>query len=123
MKIFIVFFSMLGLLPLSNALSAEIEKATAYDEEAILVDMEEKLKDASSARLKDVFFIPQAEKGAYVMCGKVNSKNSFGAYSGYESFTGLKFDRNDGRHVYLVLRIGGISAKHCDNELKAFSDQ
>lgn len=121
MKIRILILLTFSLSGLGIAQGANLLQATADDEKAILIDMEEKLKDASSARLKDVFFIPQSEKGSYVMCGKVNAKNSYGAYAGYESFTGMRFDRSDGKHLYVVFRIGGVSAKFCDDEVKGFS--
>ena len=42
-----------------------------------------KLKDGSSAEFRNVFF---NNNGTPVSCGEVNSKNSFGAYSGYQRF-------------------------------------
>lgn len=42
-----------------------------------------KLKDPSSANFRNVFF---NNNGTPVSCGEVNSKNSFGAYSGYQSY-------------------------------------
>lgn len=42
-----------------------------------------KLKDASSAQFRNVFF---NNNSIPVSCGEVNSKNSFGGYSGYQSY-------------------------------------
>lgn len=42
-----------------------------------------KLKDGSGAEFRNVFF---NNNGTPVSCGEVNSKNSFGAYSGYQRF-------------------------------------
>lgn len=42
-----------------------------------------RLKDGSSAEFRNVFF---NNNGTAVSCGEVNSKNSFGAYSGYQRF-------------------------------------
>lgn len=42
-----------------------------------------KLKDPSSAEFRNVFF---NNNGTPVSCGEVNSKNSFGAYKGYQRF-------------------------------------
>lgn len=44
-----------------------------------------KLKDAESAEFKDVIFVEKANELA-VACGQVNSKNSFGAYAGFQRF-------------------------------------
>lgn len=44
-----------------------------------------KLKDPSSAEFRDVFFHKGSE-GMPTTCGEVNSKNSFGAYTGYQRF-------------------------------------
>ena len=41
------------------------------------------MKDGSSAEFRNVFF---NNNGTPVSCGEVNSKNSFGAYSGYQRF-------------------------------------
>ena len=43
-----------------------------------------KLKDPSSAKFKDVYFKHNGKVPA--ACGKVNAKNSFGGYSGYQRF-------------------------------------
>ena len=45
----------------------------------------EKLKDGGSAKFKDVFF-HSGKDGVPMTCGKVNSKNSFGAYGGFQAF-------------------------------------
>ena len=44
-----------------------------------------KLKDGDSAKFRNVYFI-RGTKGIPVSCGEVNSKNSFGAYSGFQRF-------------------------------------
>jgi len=50
------------------------------------------LKDPDSAKFKDVYVMPQIGKDAgtedsdYTVCGHVNSKNSFGGYTGYTRF-------------------------------------
>lgn len=43
------------------------------------------LKDQNSAQFKNVFF-NETKKGGAVACGQVNSKNSLGAYTGYQRF-------------------------------------
>lgn len=44
-----------------------------------------KLKDGDSAKFQDVFFVRGAD-GIPLACGEVNSKNSFGAYGGFQRF-------------------------------------
>lgn len=44
-----------------------------------------KLKDGESARFEGVFF-HRGQDGMPMTCGKVNSKNSLGAYGGYQRF-------------------------------------
>lgn len=44
-----------------------------------------RLKDSSSAKFRNVFFC-QGQDNKPMVCGEVNAKNSFGAYSGYERF-------------------------------------
>lgn len=43
------------------------------------------LKDGDSARFKDVFFA-RGPDDIPMTCGKVNAKNSFGGYRGYQGF-------------------------------------
>ena len=44
-----------------------------------------RLKDPDSAEFKDVFFA-RAKDNVPVVCGEVNSKNSFGGFVGFQSF-------------------------------------
>lgn len=44
-----------------------------------------KMKDPNSAEFKDVYFF-RGKDGVPVACGKVNSKNSFGGYTGFKYF-------------------------------------
>jgi hypothetical protein len=45
-----------------------------------------KLKDPGSAQFKEVYFYRSKEGTVPVTCGKVNSKNSFGGYGGFQRF-------------------------------------
>ena len=51
--------------------------------------LEAKLKDSDSVKYKDVaaYRVPSMGPG-YAFCGKVNSRNSFGGYTGFERFVG-----------------------------------
>ena len=52
-----------------------------YAQEAVL----QKLKDPDSAKFKDVYFSKSSDNLALV-CGKVNAKNAFGAFTGFKRF-------------------------------------
>ncbi|WP_143761355.1 hypothetical protein [Sphingobium chlorophenolicum] len=43
------------------------------------------LKDGDSAEFKDMF-VSRIQGGNLMLCGKVNAKNAFGAYTGFERF-------------------------------------
>jgi len=45
----------------------------------------ESLKDASSAKFRNVKF----HKDSGIVCGEVNAKNSYGGYSGYQYFISI----------------------------------
>lgn len=44
------------------------------------------LKDASSAEFRNVRAYSRPTSGVYVVCGEVNSKNSYGAMAGFSTF-------------------------------------
>lgn len=44
-----------------------------------------KLKDSGSAQFRNIYF-HRGKDGIPMTCGEVNSKNSFGGYSGYQRF-------------------------------------
>ncbi len=49
------------------------------------INLKANLKDASSAKLRKLF-VSKLDNRAYALCGQVNSKNSFGAYTGFKRF-------------------------------------
>jgi hypothetical protein len=77
----------------NNKPSQDAARSTALDEQAldyVAVEQAKKgilsiLKDADSAKFRDVTVAQWIEKNPAV-CGYVNSKNSFGAYTGYTEF-------------------------------------
>ncbi|WP_369326749.1 hypothetical protein AB6N01_02795 [Alcaligenes nematophilus] len=99
-----------------------ITPASEADIAGIRVAMEKELKDASSARFADVIMIP-GEESTSTFCGNVNSKNSYGAYGGYTPFMGMRFFRDDGKHIYFIVGIGSSSRKVCELEVKKFKAQ
>lgn len=44
------------------------------------------MKDPSSVQFKGVYLQPNAVEGTSKVCGELNAKNSYGAYTGYEKF-------------------------------------
>lgn len=98
------------------AVSAERIPATAADLAGIKVAMDDVLKDADSAKLKNVFLTP--EEKAWRICGRVNSKNSYGAYAGYSPFLGMKFPREDGKALYVVASVGEGAGLVCSKAAK-----
>ena len=80
--------------PLSAEQQAEIQKeaehrAKASFERDLIYNAKKtvtaSLKDPDSAQFRDVFF-NETEKGGAVVCGQVNSKNSLGAFTGFQRF-------------------------------------
>lgn len=94
---------------LAFSLDAGARDATESEVEIIRAAMAEKLRDAEAARFLDVQVL---EHG--VVCGKVNSKNAFGAYAGYTVFTGSIFAGIDRAIVLRVDAEGStVAARMC----------
>ena len=62
--------------------------------------LKEILKDGDSAKFKNVTYIKNKNGGT--VCGYVNAKNGFGAYSGYKMFIGA------GKAVFLEDKVEGF---------------
>lgn len=61
----------------------------------------DRLKDPYSMKLKNVKI---ADDGS--MCGEVNAKNSYGAYTGYTTFIGMYFNKDKNGHpVTIILKV------------------
>ncbi|QFY77843.1 hypothetical protein DUD43_09180 [Alcaligenes faecalis] len=114
----------LGLTVAIGSVSAQedITAASEADIEGVRLAMEQKLKDASSARFVDMILIP-GESTMSTICGKVNSKNSYGAYDGYVPFYGMRLFRDSGQHLYVILRIDPTSEEVCKDKMKTFKAQ
>lgn len=100
----------------------DITPASEADIEGVRLAMEQKLKDASSARFVDMILIP-GEASTSTICGKVNSKNSYGAYGGYVPFYGRRVARDTGKHLYFILLIDPSSEVVCEDKIKKFKVQ
>lgn len=79
--------------------------ATAEEIEAVREAMQDRLKDADSAKFRNVYAIGSIPS----ICGEVNAKNSMGAYSGYSAFSGVLI-RNQTDHVVNGVAPGKSSA-------------
>lgn len=94
--------------------SVYAQQPPKLNERLLKAAMEDHLKDADSAKFKDVRYKTASASGMWVMCGYVNSKNSYGAYPGYERFAGM-VAREAGKTVYIVLRVDGdgVADEYC----------
>jgi hypothetical protein len=78
-----------GFVSISVLAHAECLPVTDADKEIIRERLELELKDAQSARFKQLCKLPrklERDTPGFGYCGLVNSKNSYGAYAGYSRF-------------------------------------
>lgn len=94
------------LLPLAMGIitNSYAYEAGQRDIAELKIAMEDRLKDSESARFKKVVIL---DDGA--TCGQVNSKNSFGAYSGFEPFMAMKLSTGK----FYVIDVGEASRSVC----------
>lgn len=85
MKTLTLAFAILAVLPLSA--EAQSRPATKAQIELAREGMQDRLKDADSAKFRNVRLGGGDEKNT--VCGEVNAKNSYGAYGGFVSFMGM----------------------------------
>lgn len=91
------------------------QQAPKLNEGALKESMDEHLKDASSARFRNIQYKPSNAAGMWNMCGEVNAKNSFGGYGGYEPFLGFVVREGKSQPSYVVLRVGGGAKAVCES--------
>lgn len=60
---------------------------TAADTKAVEEAVRYRMKDPASTSFRNLSAVRKAD-GAVTVCGEVNSKNSFGGYTGFSPFTG-----------------------------------
>ncbi len=77
--------------------------------EEIRAGLHDKLKDPYSAQFKNVRF-SNGSGGVWVVCGEVNSKNSYGGYAGYTKFRGIAMQEED-KVVYHIVDVGEFACK------------
>lgn len=93
-------------------------KPPAINQKTLKEAFEDTLKDADSAKFKDLTQTPSETAGAWRLCGSVNAKNSYGAYGGYEPFLGMTFVEKGKPVQYVVLGMGEAAGMVCRGETK-----
>ena len=93
-------------------------KPPAINQKALKTAFEDKLKDADSAKFKDLTQTAAEAAGAWQLCGEVNAKNSYGAYNGYEPFLAMSFVEKGKPVQYLVIGIGESAGMVCRGSSK-----
>lgn len=93
-------------------------KPPAINHKALKAAFEERLKDADSAKFKDLTQKSSEAAGSWQLCGEVNAKNSYGAYSGYEPFLAMSFVEKGKPVQYMILGIGEAAGMVCRGETK-----
>lgn len=81
----------------------------ALDEVALRAAFKD-LKDPASAQFRHIRY--KADKGAWTMCGEVNAKNSYGAFTGFQKFQGVASNPG-GKTAYWVGPVGAIAQQLC----------
>lgn len=91
------------------------QSAPKVNERALREAMEIHLKDAPSARFKNIRQQKTEAKipGMWDICGEVNSKNSYGGYAGFETFVGSTIKEGKEPVQYFVVRVGGVADQMC----------
>lgn len=68
---------------------------------AVKTQVGQQLRDETSARFRDDIAAARIFDGSYSVCGSVNGKNQFGAYSGYAPFWGI-YDEQKKRFDFVI---------------------
>lgn len=78
--------------------------------------LDDVLKDADSAKFKDVvIWLKPGAEPVHSICGQINSKNSYGAYGGYKTFFGaLVPDKKE--PMALVISMDEVADAMCEKE-------
>lgn len=103
---------LLSISTLFLAMAASAQSAPKPTERDLQVAFDRHLKDAPSARFRDVQLVREGESGVWVMCGYVNAKNAMGAYAGYSRFIGAAV-REGKSTKYVVMELGEVADQTC----------
>lgn len=86
--------------------------APKVDEKKLREALEDHLKDSESARFRG-FRQSKPENGVWTLCGEVNAKNSYGAYSGFEPFLVIAGKEGKAPIAYVAIGVGESSGQLC----------
>lgn len=89
--------------------AAYAQEPPTLDESALRAAFKD-LKDPASAQFRDIKY--KADKGAWTMCGEVNAKNSYGAFTGFQKFQGVASNPG-GKTTYWVGPVGSVAQQFC----------
>lgn len=107
-------------LAASGVSSAEPKSRPATAKEIALIrsNFDTKLKDADSAKFKDVVvYVKPGPDPVHSVCGQVNSKNSYGAYAGYSPFFAAMVPmKPESETIVLILSMDEVAAAMCEKE-------
>lgn len=91
----------------------------AVNEKALRAAMDDYLKDAESARFKQIKLKATSDAAdLWLICGSVNSKNSFGAYEGHQPFfvMGVTGTPKQPIKTFVGMTIGDVAQLRCSQE-------
>jgi len=111
-------------LAASAAASPEPKPRPASAKEIALIrsSLDDRLKDAESARFKDVLiYLRPGPDAIHSICGQVNSKNSYGAYAGYSPFFGVLVDKKP-EPVVMIMGMDEVAQAMCEKERTGTAD-
>ena len=99
------------LIFLSMSLAVFAGEIPKINEIVLREAMQEKLKDADSAKLRKLeIFASKKSNEVFHICGEVNAKNGFGAYVGFTPFTGFYINEKK----YYVMEISEVAGQVCE---------
>lgn len=87
--------------------------APQVNQNALRAAMSDSLKDSESARFKDIKL--KQDGDIWLICGQVNSKNSFGAYPGFSPFFVMGVSGTPGRPIstFIGPTLGEVAEIRC----------
>lgn len=105
---------LMALAAAAVSVSALAQSEPEFNEVELKAAFESHLKDADSAKFRMIKHgVPDGSSSARDLCGEVNSKNSYGAYSGYEPFLALTAKSQSGKAIYMTIIIGVAADVMC----------
>jgi hypothetical protein len=105
-------------LGLAIACHSVVAQPTRVNEVALKAAMTTNLKDAESARFTEIRIKPLGND-LFMVCGQVNSKNSFGAYAGFTPFMSLAVAQPKAKSIstFVSTTLGDVAELRCAQEM------